>query len=68
MHPDPRLSHGQFSKLLRCRCIIRMVVVVGMTNESTSAVVGPGIAVVIMVVMSPHEGVDVDVVAGAEEV
>jgi hypothetical protein len=45
-----------------------MVVVAGMMSESTSAVVGPGVAVVIMDVMSRHEGVDVEGVAGAEEV
>jgi len=45
-----------------------MVVVVGMMSESASAVVGPGVAVVIMVAMSRREGVDVEVVAGAEEV
>jgi hypothetical protein len=35
---------------------------------SASAVVGRGVAVVIMVVMSRREGVDAEVVAGAEEV
>jgi hypothetical protein len=44
------------------------VVVVGWMSESASTVVGPGIAVVIMVVMSRREGVDVEEVAGAEEV
>jgi hypothetical protein len=42
-----------------------MVVMVMM---SESAVVGPGVAVVIMVVMSRREGVDVEQLAGAEEV
>jgi hypothetical protein len=44
------------------------MVLVGMMSESASAVVGPGIAVVIMVMMSRREGVDVEEVAGAEEV
>ena len=44
------------------------LVVVGMMSESASVVVGPGVVVVIMVVMSRREGVDVEEVAGAEEV
>jgi hypothetical protein len=44
------------------------MVVVGMMSESESAVAGPGVAVVIMVMMSRREGVDVEEVACAEEV
>lgn len=70
MHPDRRLTRGQLSRYLRCRCRNRMVVVVvvGMMSENASVVVGPGVAVVIMVVMSRRGGVDVEEVAGAEEV
>lgn len=42
-----------------------MVVVVG--KMSASAVVGPGVVVVILVVMSHREGVDVEEVACGEE-
>lgn len=63
MHPDRRLSYGQPSRRLRCRCRTRMVVV-GMM----STVVGLGVAVVIMDMMSLREGADVEEVARAEEV
>jgi hypothetical protein len=48
--------------------MVVVMVVVSMMSESASAEVGPGFAVVIMVVMSCREGVDVEEVAGAEEV
>lgn len=44
-----------------------VAVVVGLRSESASAVVGLGVVVVTLVVMSHREGVDVGQVAGVEE-